>query len=225
MTCPEQTPQKNRAGRSDAVIQDGSRRDETAAGPHPGSSPRFPNAFTRVTLFELFRKPCLAFLPLALACGTAFCIQAGEAAPEFSVQSGDGKTLSLDGLKGRAILIIYETKGAVEQNRQLKSALPDFIDLNSDKKTSLAVVPVINCSSAFWATRKIWKNKLSEDSKKENITVYGDWDGKMASAYSMVTDSSNLVMIGKSGKIIYASSGPLPQAAVAAFLTLLKQNL
>jgi predicted transcriptional regulator len=68
-------------------------------------------------------------------------------------------------------------------------------------------LPVINCSSAFWPFTGIWKSKLSENSKKEGTTIYGDWDGKMFSDYKMKDKESNVVIIDKIGIIRYIISG------------------
>ncbi len=53
----------------------------------------------------------------------------------------------------------------------------------------------------------IWKRRLREHSKKEGITIYCDWEGKMSSDYKMKADVSNVVIIDKSGRIRFFTSG------------------
>ena|SRR2546422_9500242 len=48
----------------------------------------------------------------------------GSAAPYFKVQSGDEKELNLDMIKGKVIVIFYETKDIVENNKRIKDGSP-----------------------------------------------------------------------------------------------------
>jgi predicted transcriptional regulator len=74
-------------------------------------------------------------------------------------------------------------------------------------KDVLVRLPIIDCSEAFWPFLGIWKRRLREHSKKEGVTIYCDWDGKMSSDYKMQADVSNIVIIDKSGKIRFFTSG------------------
>jgi predicted transcriptional regulator len=84
-------------------------------------------------------------------------------------------------------------------------------------------LPVINCSSAFWPISEIWKSKLREDTKKEGLTVFGDWDGKMLSAYRMKEKESNFVIVDKKGIIRYFFSGKIEDNEIAKIKGLLKE--
>ncbi|MDI6767208.1 MAG: hypothetical protein QME52_10335, partial [Bacteroidota bacterium] len=111
-------------------------------------------------------------------------LEIGIVASSFEVKSGENKILTLDMVKGKLIVIFYETKEVVEKNRKLKDELNKFFDEQPDTIKELIVkLPVINCSRAFWPFTGIWKSKLRENSKKEGITIYGDWNGKMFSDY------------------------------------------
>jgi predicted transcriptional regulator len=74
-------------------------------------------------------------------------------------------------------------------------------------KDVLVRLPIIDCSEAFWPFLGIWKRRLREYSKKEGMTIYCDWEGKMASDYKMQADVSNIVIIDKSGRIRFSTSG------------------
>jgi len=132
----------------------------------------------------------------------------GTQAPFFKVKSGDDKELTSLMIKGKVTVIFYETKEVVEKNRQLKDELKKFYNEQSDTvKEFIVRLPIINCSGAFWPFTYIWKSKLKENSKKEGITIYGDWDGKMFSDYKMKDKESNVVIIDRKGIIRYIIFG------------------
>jgi len=148
----------------------------------------------------------------------------GEKAPFFRVKSGDGKELTADMVKGKVVVIFYETKEVVEKNRELKGSLGKFF---RQQKTEIAglltPVSVVDCSAAFWPLTRIWKSKLVENSKREGITIYGDWDGTMSSAYKMRENESNVVVLDTAGIIRYIKSGKVDTAGIDEIKELLKE--
>jgi hypothetical protein len=87
----------------------------------------------------------------------------------------------------------------VDANKRLKDELNKLYYEQTDVlKDVLVRLPIIDCSDAFWPFLGIWKRRLREYSKKEGVTIYCDWEGKMASDYKMKADVSNVVIIDKS---------------------------
>ena len=166
---------------------------------------------------------CACLLVMLFGPCTAASIDVGTKAPFFSVKSGDGKELTLDMLKGKVAVIFYESKEVVEKNRGLKNALNklerDKI-IPADRSMGVAIV---DCSGAFWPFTRIWKGKLKENSKKEGLTIYGDWDGKMARAYSMNRNESNVVLIDADGVVSYFHAGKIDDGGINRIEQLLKQ--
>jgi Bacterial protein of unknown function (YtfJ_HI0045) len=133
-----------------------------------------------------------------------------SAAPYFRVQSGDDEELTLDMIKSKVAAIFYENKDIVDANKRLKDELNKLYYEQTDVlKEVLVRLPIIDCSEAFWPFLGIWKRRLREHSKKEGVTIYCDWDGKMSSDYKMQADVSNIVIIDKSGKIRFFTSGEI----------------
>jgi predicted transcriptional regulator len=146
----------------------------------------------------------------------------GSAAPYFRVQSGDDKVLTLDIIKGKVIAIFYENKDIVDANKRLKDELNKLYYQQTDAlKDVLVRLPIIDCSEAFWPFVGIWKRRLREYSKKEGVTIYCDWGGKMASDYKMKADVSNVVIIDKQGKIRFFSSGEVKDEEISGVKKLL----
>jgi hypothetical protein len=150
----------------------------------------------------------LLSLPVFQASSPAASGLIGSAAPYFRVQSGDDKELTLDMIKGKVAAIFYENKDIVDANKRLKDELNKLYYEQTDAlKDVLVRLPIIDCSHAFWPFRGIWKRRLREYSKKEGVTIYCDWEGKMSSDYKMKAGVSNVVIIDKSGIIRFFSSG------------------
>ena len=152
----------------------------------------------------------LGFSSLCLAANE----KVGKKAPFFSVKSGDDKELTLDMLKGKVAIIFYETKEVVEKNRALKEALKKLGRDESYRSAASVAVAVADCSGAFWPFTRIWRNKLVENSKKEGLTIYGDWDGKMSSDYGMKPDESNVIVVDGEGVIRYFKAGEIDSQGI-----------
>ncbi len=152
--------------------------------------------------------------------------EVGANAPFFRIKSGNDEELTLDSVKGKITVIFYETREVAEKNRRLKAELKkSYQQLAESQKASIVRLPVINCSSAFWPISGIWKSKLRENTIKEGLTIYGDWDGKMVSDYRMKDNESNIVMIDKKGVIRYFWSGKVEDGEINKIKDMVKELL
>ena len=146
----------------------------------------------------------------------------GSAAPDFRVESGDDMELTLDMIKGKVAAIFYENRKIVDANKRLKDELNKLYFEQTDAlKDVLVRLPIIDCSEAFWPFLGIWKRRLREYSKKEGVTIYCDWEGKMSSDYKMNSDVSNVVIIDKSGRIRFFTSGDVTDQEISGVKELL----
>jgi len=151
----------------------------------------------------------MIFAVLSLVAVDVAGIESGLKAPQFNIESGDGKVLSLNQLQGKTVVVIYESKDVIEQNRPFKDELAVLLNGSEVLKAKTTVLSVIDCSSASWITKKVWKSNLVKNSKKETLTVYGDWDGSMSADYKMEDGKSNIVIIDRAGIVRYFKSGRL----------------
>jgi predicted transcriptional regulator len=129
-------------------------------------------------------------------------------APYFRVGSGDDKVLTLDMIKGKVTAIFYENRKIVDANKRLKDELNKLYHEQTDAlKDILVRLPIIDCSDAVWPFHGFWKRRLREHPRKNGTTIHCDWSGKVASAYGMKADVSNVVIIDKVGIIRSFTSG------------------
>ncbi|MGA8571443.1 MAG: TlpA family protein disulfide reductase [Desulfobaccales bacterium] len=135
-------------------------------------------------------------------------LSVGEPAPFFSVESGDEENLTLDMLRGKVMILFYETREVVRKNREFKDYLKNLYNgLPEAVRENVFRLVVINCSEANFATRPIWRIKLREASERQGMTIYGDWTGDMLRDYQMQDHESNFLVIDRNGIIRYAATG------------------
>ncbi len=171
---------------------------------------------------KIFVMPVLFFALLMPQISIANDLRPGIQAPFFDLKSGSGEQLTRDDITGKVIILFYETKGAKEKNRKAKDELNIFYNQQEEwVKEFVMRLAIINCSSAVWPITGIWRSKLRENSIKEGLTVYGDWDGGMGSDYKMKDEDSNVMLIDKKGMIRYAKSGMIDNSEISKIKKLL----
>ena len=133
--------------------------------------------------------------------------QIGEKAPPFFIESADGKKLNLEIIYGNLSLIFYEDRSAVEKNNDIKHQLSQFRENNLSLLQNFQIIQVVDASSANFLTKTIWKRKLLQNSRKNNIVIYADWTGDMLRDYHLKNKESNLIFIDQAGIIRYLFFG------------------
>jgi hypothetical protein len=164
---------------------------------------------------NMFRKTALLII-LSLGLGVpvldswgAYLTQ-GKPAPNFLVKSGDSRKLSLDMVRGRVVVLFYESRHVIKKNIALKNELKRlYLDQPDGIRQNIFRLVVIDCSEAIWPTLPIWKRQLQANSVKEGFTIYGDWDRTMFKDYHMKAEDSNFLIIDKQGFIRYAADGKI----------------
>ena len=167
------------------------------------------------------RKAVLPAMLLLLGAWTAPALETGAQAPAFTVQDGDGVKLASEAVQGSAIALFYEARETVEQNRPFKTAITSYMAGHPEVAKKTRIIPVIDCASAVWPLKGLWQSKLKENSVKEKLTIYGDWDGKMRSDYQMKREACNLLLIDAQGVVRYSKSDAMTPDDIRAALELL----
>lgn len=139
-------------------------------------------------------------------------LTSGRPAPNFLVESGDNQKLSLDMIRGKLIVLFYESRQAIKENTPLKDELTQFYQAQpANIRKDVFRLVVIDCSKSTFPTAPIWKSKLREHSCIEGFTIYGDWNRKMFKDYGMNAERSNFLIIDKHGVVRYAATGKVDQ--------------
>lgn len=136
-------------------------------------------------------------------------VKEGASAPNAKVEDADGKVLQMQTLKGKPILIVYEDRDSSKQNQALKDDLAKLAA--GDKyKTTIALAAIADVSSYdWWPAKGFVKDAIKEESKKQKTTIYCDWDGGFRKAYGIKRGVSNIILVGRDGKVLFAVEGAM----------------
>lgn len=150
----------------------------------------------------------------------------GDDGPSATVEDADGFKFDPKAQKGyRPVLILYEDKDSAKQNQKLKDDLAKLA--KGDKyKAKVALAAIADVSSFdFWPARGFVQDAIRGESKKAGTTIYCDWKGTFRQAFGLAKNTSNVVLIGKNGKVLFAKSGTLDDAARKRVLALLESQV
>jgi predicted transcriptional regulator len=183
---------------------------------------------------SMFRKMVFSlilvfgFSALSLKSWGAFML-AGKPAPPFVVESGDNQTLTREMVLGKVVVLFYESRQAIDINDELKEALKCLYRAQpANIQQEIFRLVVIDCSEAVLPTVPFWKSKLSEHSRIQGFTIYGDWNRKMLADYGMQGNDSNFLIIDKHGIVRYSGIGKIASNQIPKIKDLLyalvKQN-
>lgn len=152
----------------------------------------------------------ILFLFVFLSSVKAESVCAPVAAPPFSVETGDGKTVTSQSVKGKIVVMFYEKREVTKKNAEMKDRLNEIFDRQSDNiKQAIVRLPVIDCSHVFWPVTEIWKKGLRDNSKRVGMTVYCDWNGRVSRDFQMSTGESNILILDGQGLIRYRFAGSI----------------
>lgn len=149
----------------------------------------------------------------------------GDDAPNGKLEDADGKSTETKSFKGKPLLIVYEDRDSAAQNEKLKKELG--VLAKGDKyKAKVALAAVADVSSYdFWPAKGFVKDAIREESKKQGTTIYCDWNASFRKAFKLTKGKSNIVLVGKDGKVLFAAEGSLSDGDRKKVIELLKSQV
>ncbi len=164
-------------------------------------------------------------LSIALATPAFALPKEGDAAPNARVEDADGRSTELKAWKGKPILIVYEDKDSALQNQALKADLAKLA--KGDRyKSKVALAAVADVSSYdFWPVKGFVKDAIREESKKQGTTIYCDWSGSFRAVYKLRRGVSNVVLVGKDGRVLFTAEGAASLQQRKRLIKLLKEQI
>ncbi len=135
-------------------------------------------------------------------------LRAGDAAPDFALSDQDGNTVSLAGLRGRNVVLVFYP---ADETMICTKQLCEFRDSWAMAQEKDAIVLGVNPAAAQ-------KHKAFQSHHRFPFPLLVDSGQKVASQYHAngLIVKRTVYLIGKSGKIRYARRGkPDPQEVLA----------
>jgi hypothetical protein len=160
----------------------------------------------------------LAYAPQGAARPTV-----GARAPQAQATDADGNEFVLKVPPARAVLVLYEDKGSADQNLALKRELSTLSAEAPKYRAAVGVVAVADVSSYdFWPVRGFVAGAIRDESRRWGTTIFCDWSGAFRNAFEFARGVSNVVLLGKDGRIRFAASGSLADADRAKLLGMIR---
>ena len=129
----------------------------------------------------------------------------GSKAPAFRAQDADGKTVTLDDLKGRwAVLYFYprdDTPGCTTEACEFTASIRDFEGLDA---AVVGVSPDRPETHAKFATKYKLKVRLLSDPEKAMLTAYGAWGEKTLYGKKTIGVIRSTVLLDPEGRVAHA---------------------
>jgi len=134
-----------------------------------------------------------------ISCGTAKIPQVGDKAPDFTLESIDGKSISLSDFRGKVVLIVFTSVNCKECEEQM----PHIIKAYQQAGGKLEVLDIYHI---------IYDQRLVRDyvTKKQFTTfpALPDLNNKVATAYGATRFPPTNFIIDAAGIIRYKKIGP-----------------
>jgi thioredoxin-dependent peroxiredoxin len=149
----------------------------------------------------------------------------GQAAPEFSLPSQEGKTVSLDGYRGKWVVLYFYpkdmTSGCTMEAHKFQEDLPKY---QRDNAVILGVSVDSTASHKTFCTKEGLSFKLLSDEQKTTVAKYGSLGNYMGFKIA----KRNTFLIDPEGKIARVWTGVDPSnhsaEVLAALAELQKKN-
>ncbi|WP_375752391.1 YtfJ family protein [Vibrio sp. HN007] len=124
--------------------------------------------------------------------------------------------------KVRIIQAIAGRKSSKKLNAPLMTAIGEA----KFPEDSYQTTSIINQDDAMWGTGSFVKSS-AQDSKKEFpwSSIVLDEDGSVAKAWELAEESSAIIVLDKSGKVLFVKEGALSEGEIQTVLGLVKSNL
>jgi predicted transcriptional regulator len=132
-----------------------------------------------------------------------------EVAPNARLEDADGHALELKALKGKPVVIIYDDRSSAPSSEAFRKEFIKQLKSNAFGEVQLLLVANVSAYD-FWPARGTVEDVVRKETKKQGTKIYLDWTGGLRSAFKFKNEVTSVVMVGKDGRVAFASEG-VPQ--------------
>lgn len=149
----------------------------------------------------------------------------GDVAPNARVDDADDHAFELKSLKGKAFVIVYDDKDSAPTSAAFRKELVKVAKGDGYKgKVGLVIVADVAAYN-FWPAKGVVKDAVRKETSEQGTTVYCDWTSNIRSAYNLRGPKSNIVLVGKDGRVLFAAEGAPEGANRKKFFELLRAQV
>ncbi|MDI1445766.1 YtfJ family protein [Polyangium sp. 6x1] len=156
---------------------------------------------------------------LLIPAGSALALPpVGQSARRVVVEDPDGRVMDLAFPRQKPTLILYEDRKSAAQNRALKDELIKLAGTKAEAKRIQFVAVADTSDYRSWPLRGFAESSVRKKAAEVGQTIYCDWDGGFRKAYRLRRGVSNVILVGKDGRVEYAAEGKLDAPARSKLL-------
>jgi hypothetical protein len=176
-------------------------------------------------LRHMFTAGAIASSAVLLGADAGAALKEGAAAPNATLEDADGRVSELRAFRGRPVLILYEDRDSATQNDPLKKELGELA--RGDRyKARIALAAVADVSAwDFWPAKGFVKDAIRDESRKQGTTIYCDWTGAFRKTFQLRRGVSNVVLVGRDGKVVFTAEGAVPVEQRRRLLGILREQV
>ena len=169
-------------------------------------------------------RTLLPFVTILLATPASALPRVGRALPAAVVVDAEGTPVQTDRLRGRPVLIVYESRESNTQNQRLKDRLSKLAE-GGRYRSRVHLLPIASVSQFdFWPARGFVEDAIEDESERIGTTIYCDWDGSFARALNLRPQHSSVILVSRQGRVVFAYEGALSRRAQNRLLELLQRE-
>jgi hypothetical protein len=151
-------------------------------------------------------------------------VGAGTSLPTLDLVDAWDRHVALTKLRGRPLVLIYEDKDAATQNEAFKQTLGTW--MSEERFKPLVMIPIADVSAYdYFPAKGFARSAVRDTSKKIGRPIYCDWSGEIGKGIGAGSATSNVILVSKSGQVIYSHVGAFQPADVAKFKAKLSEDL
>lgn len=150
----------------------------------------------------------------------------GDMAKPIFLEYGDGGKVEggafdTESMKGKVAVLFYVDPDEKDTNEEFSQVLAEK-NYNLEKYASYAIINM----AATWLPNFAIQSSLKEKQKKYPRTIYVmDMKKRFVKEWGLGDDASVIVIMDKTGKVVYRHDGKLDQAEIKKAIALIDANL
>ena len=167
----------------------------------------------------------LLFLPLLLSLSLS-AIEIGATLPSITLDADKGGRVTGDAwssseLEGKVHLIFYVDPDESDTN----NALSDAVKKSAPDRSKFASVAIINMAATWKPNFAIASVLEGKQEKFPHTTYVKDMDKHIVESWNIADDSSDIILLDKTGKILFIHEGEVDAAGIQEVINLIKENM
>ena len=167
----------------------------------------------------------LLLLPFLLSL-TLSAVELGSTLPGITLDGDKGGRVTggkweSSELQGKVHLVFYVDP----DESDLNEALSDAVKASEPDRSKFASVAIINMAATWKPNFAIQSVLEGKQEKFPHTTYVKDMDKHIIEAWEIADDNNDIILLDKSGKVIYFHEGEVDDAGIKKVLTLIKENM